>query len=86
MGISLAPNEPHSRQRKALAAAFTNNALLQQQVILQRHVDKLMVALKKMAAGKQSVNMADWCKCSLQFVCLSVCFSLSLVWFGLADG
>ncbi|KAG4436050.1 Zeaxanthin epoxidase, chloroplastic [Cadophora sp. M221] len=60
MGISLAPNEPHSRQRKALAAAFTNNALLQQQVILQRHVDKLMMALKKMAADKQSVNMADW--------------------------
>ncbi|KAK8062768.1 cytochrome P450 [Apiospora hydei] len=60
VGISLAPNEIHTRQRKALAAPFTNKALLQQESILQRHVDKFIAAMKTMANGGQAVNLADW--------------------------
>ncbi|KAK7959299.1 cytochrome P450 monooxygenase [Apiospora aurea] len=48
VGISLAPNEIHTRQRKALAAPFTKKALLQQECILQRHVDKFIAAMKTM--------------------------------------
>ncbi|KAK1975067.1 cytochrome P450 monooxygenase [Colletotrichum cereale] len=59
-GISLAPNEAHSRQRRALAYSFTNGALLQQQEILQRHVDKFIVALRKAARERRPVNFADW--------------------------
>lgn len=61
-GISLAPNEAHSRQRRALAYPFSNGALLQQQEILQRHVDKLIAALRKMAADRRPVDFSDWCK------------------------
>lgn len=60
-GISLANNEAHTRQRRALAAPFTNKALLQQQEILQVHVDKLIAALTTKAQNKEAVNMADWC-------------------------
>ncbi|KAK8137103.1 hypothetical protein PG984_005043 [Apiospora sp. TS-2023a] len=60
VGISLAPNEIHTRQRKALAAPFTNKALLQQESILQVHVDKFVAAMKKMAREGQAVNLANW--------------------------
>lgn len=60
-GISLAKNEEHTRQRRALAAPFTNRALLQQQGILQVHVDKLIAALTAKAQNKEAVNLADWC-------------------------
>ncbi|KAK7989992.1 hypothetical protein PG989_010307 [Apiospora arundinis] len=60
VGISLAPNEIHTRQRKALAAPFTNKALLQQESILQVHVDKFVAAMKKMATKGQAVNLANW--------------------------
>ncbi|KAK6863707.1 cytochrome P450 monooxygenase [Apiospora arundinis] len=60
VGISLAPNEIHTRQRKALAAPFTNKALLQQESILQVHVDKFIAAMKKMATEGQAVNLANW--------------------------
>lgn len=63
-GISLAPNEMHKRQRKALAPPFTNNALLQQQSTLQKHVDKFIAALKRMAAEGKEVNFSNWCKLS----------------------
>ncbi|KAI1854401.1 hypothetical protein JX265_012435 [Neoarthrinium moseri] len=59
-GISLAPNESHTRQRKALSAPFTNQALLQQQEILLLHVHKLIEVFKKMAASGQPANMANW--------------------------
>ena len=60
-GISLANNENHTRQRRALAAPFTNRALLQQQSILQSHVAKLMAALTTKAQNNESVNMSAWC-------------------------
>jgi cytochrome P450 len=61
-GISLAPSEVHSRQRKALAYPFSNGALLQQQEILQRHVGKLVDAVRRMAAENRPVNFSNWCE------------------------
>ncbi|PQE14396.1 Cytochrome P450 monooxygenase protein [Rutstroemia sp. NJR-2017a BBW] len=60
VGIGQAPNEVHSRQRRALAYPFSNRALLQQQDILQRHVDKLIATLKMMAIERRPVNLTDW--------------------------
>jgi cytochrome P450 len=61
-GISLANNEAHTRQRRALAAPFTNNALLQQEGILRLHVDKLMSAIRDKTKDGKPINMADWCR------------------------
>jgi cytochrome P450 len=62
-GISLANNVDHTRQRRALAAPFTNRALLQQQGILQVHVDKLIAALKAKARNNEAANLGEWCAC-----------------------
>jgi cytochrome P450 len=61
-GISLAPNESHARQRRAMAHVFSNTALLQQEEIMQSHVDKLVGRLKKMIAENRPVNFSNWCK------------------------
>jgi cytochrome P450 len=61
-GISLAPNEVHTRQPRALAHVFTNTALLQQQDIMRSHVDKLVEQMKKLSAENLPVNFSNWCK------------------------
>ena len=63
-GVSLALNEEHTRQRRALGYLFTNSALLQQEVLLRTHIHKLIAVFKKMAAGGQSVDFSSWCKSS----------------------
>lgn len=59
----MANNTEHTRQRRALAAPFTNRALLQQQGILQVHVDKLIAALRAKAQKNEAANLAEWCAC-----------------------
>lgn len=61
-GISLAPNEAHTRQRRALAHVFSNTALLQQEEIMRSHVDKLVGQLKKTIAENRPINFSNWCK------------------------
>lgn len=61
-GVSLALNEEHSRQRRALGYLFTNSALLQQESLLRLHVHKLVAVLKTMAAENRSVDFSSWCK------------------------
>ena len=61
-GVSLALNEEHTRQRRALGHLFTNSALLQQETILGLHVRKLVTVLKEMAAKNQPVDFSSWCK------------------------
>ncbi|PQE10636.1 Cytochrome P450 monooxygenase protein [Rutstroemia sp. NJR-2017a WRK4] len=60
-GISLAPNEVHTRQRRALAHVFTNTALLQQQDIIRSHVDKFVGKMKKMNTYTTFDMMGDLC-------------------------
>ncbi|KAG4417565.1 hypothetical protein IFR04_009295 [Cadophora malorum] len=59
-GVSLALDAEHSRQRRALGHLFTNTALLQEQDILQVHVEKLIGVLKTMAAEKKAVDCSSW--------------------------
>ncbi|KAM0794725.1 cytochrome P450 [Usnea florida] len=59
-GVSLALNEEHTRQRRALGHLFTNSALLQQETILRLHVRKLITVLKEMAAKTQPVDFSSW--------------------------
>ncbi|RYP28374.1 hypothetical protein DL767_007246 [Monosporascus sp. MG133] len=59
-GISLADNTNHSRQRRALAYPFSNTALLQQEPIIQLHVDKLIACMKAFAAEGKSVDFSSW--------------------------
>ncbi|KAI7909997.1 hypothetical protein M0657_008647 [Pyricularia oryzae] len=82
-GISLANNEEHTRQRRALAAPFTNRALLQQQDILRVHVDKLITALRAKARNKESVNMGEWYTYTTFDIIGDICFAEP---FGCLDG
>lgn len=61
-GVSLALNEHHTRQRRALGYLFTNTALLQQQGLVRVHALKLMEALKKLAAENRPIEFSSWCK------------------------
>lgn len=58
----MAPPETHGRQRNALGATFTNEALLTQEDILQLHTDRLMEVLKTHARDKEAINFSSWCK------------------------
>ncbi|KAL8387041.1 hypothetical protein RB595_010201 [Gaeumannomyces hyphopodioides] len=74
-GVSLANNADHTRQRRALAAPFTNRALLQQESILQLHVDKLMAALTARARRGEAVNLAEWFTYTTFDIIGDVCFA-----------
>ena len=63
-GVSLALDAEHSRQRRALGHLFTNTALLQEQDILQVHVEKLVGVLKTIATEKKAVDFSSWCEYS----------------------
>lgn len=58
----MAPPETHARQRNALGATFTNEALLTQEDILQLHTDRLMEVLKTHANEKKAINFSSWCR------------------------
>lgn len=61
-GVSMAPPETHARQRNALGATFTNEALLTQEDVLQLHTDRLMEVLRTHAREKKAINFSSWCK------------------------
>ena len=64
-GVSLAPPDTHTRQRNALGATFTNEALLTQEQYLQRHVDKFMGVLSQRADADKAIDFSNWCKSKL---------------------
>ncbi|KAJ8132033.1 hypothetical protein O1611_g1591 [Lasiodiplodia mahajangana] len=59
-GVSLAVNENHARQRKALGYLFTNSALLQLENLVVAHIHKLVNALSAAAAQNRAVDMSNW--------------------------
>lgn len=63
-GVSLAPPDTHTRQRNALGATFTNEALLTQEQYLQRHVYKFMDVLSQRAEADKAIDLSNWCKSS----------------------
>lgn len=56
----MADDDNHTRQRRALAHAFSQKALLEQESIIRGYVDLFVEKLKPFAANGQSVNMCDW--------------------------
>lgn len=50
-GLVTAPKEDHARLRRGLAAVFTTSALIQQEVIVQSHVDELIGAFSSACDG-----------------------------------
>ncbi|KAF2119808.1 cytochrome P450 [Lophiotrema nucula] len=59
-GVSLALNQEHARQRRALGHLFTNSALLQLEGLLLVHIQKFIAVLQSLAAKGESINASDW--------------------------
>ena len=62
VGVSLAMNKEHTRQRRALGYLFSNSALLHSESILHVHIQKFVALLGTMCTDGQAVDFADWCK------------------------
>lgn len=60
-GVSLAINQHHTRQRKALGCLFTNSALVRLENLVITHIHKLVEALHATAAKDQAVDVSNWC-------------------------
>ncbi|KAI0187910.1 cytochrome P450 [Xylaria flabelliformis] len=59
-GVSLALNEHHTRQRKALGYLFTNSALLQLETLVIVHIHKLVGALQAAATENRAIDVSNW--------------------------
>ncbi|KAI1348361.1 cytochrome P450 [Xylaria sp. FL0043] len=59
-GVSLAVNENHTRQRKALGYLFTNSALLQLESLVLVHIHKFIRALHAKADKNQAADVSNW--------------------------
>ncbi|THY15917.1 benzoate 4-monooxygenase cytochrome P450 [Aureobasidium pullulans] len=59
-GVSMAPPETHTRQRNALGATFTNEALLTQEGHLRVHVLKFMDKLGQCARDDEAIDFSNW--------------------------
>ncbi|OAG06908.1 averantin oxidoreductase [Paraphaeosphaeria sporulosa] len=58
--ISMADNETHARQRRALSHGFSQQALWGQEEIVQSFVTKLLDNVEAFAQEKKSFNIVDW--------------------------
>jgi cytochrome P450 len=58
--LTMADDENHARQRRTLAHAFSQKALLEQETIIRGYVDLLVAKLTPLAASGKAVNMCDW--------------------------
>jgi cytochrome P450 len=58
--LTMAPDTHHARQRRALAHAFSKQALLEQEPILRDYVDLFVRKLREMAHSGKSANMVSW--------------------------
>ncbi|KAI0148827.1 averantin oxidoreductase [Xylariaceae sp. FL1272] len=58
--LTMSDDETHSRQRRVLAHAFSQKALLEQEGIIRGYVDLLIAKLTPMAQSGEPVNMCNW--------------------------
>ncbi|KAF2466013.1 cytochrome P450 [Lindgomyces ingoldianus] len=58
--LTMAPDAHHARQRRALAHAFSKQALLEQEPILKGYVDLFVKRLREMAHRGEAANMVSW--------------------------
>lgn len=58
--LTMAPDIHHARQRRALAHAFSRQALLEQEPILKGYVNLFVQRLREMAHRGEAANMVSW--------------------------
>jgi cytochrome P450 len=58
--LTMADDENHARQRRALAHSFSTKALLEQEEIIQGYVSSLIKNLGRMADNSESFNLVNW--------------------------
>lgn len=58
--LTMAPDLHHARQRRALAHAFSKQALLEQEPILKGYVNLFVKRLREMAHRGEAANMVSW--------------------------
>lgn len=56
----MADDDNHARQRRALSHSFSQKALVEQEYIVKRYVDQLIVNMKRMDADNESFNLVNW--------------------------
>ncbi|KAH8157751.1 hypothetical protein CIB48_g10501 [Xylaria polymorpha] len=74
-GVSLAINQHHTRQRKALGYLFTNSALLQLENLVVVHIHKLVGALHANAAEDRAVDVSNWYSYTAFDIMGDLCFA-----------
>ncbi|KAL4738822.1 cytochrome P450 [Aspergillus similis] len=58
--LTMADDENHARQRRAMSHSFSERALKEQEYIIQHYVDIFIAKLKEMADHKQEFNLVNW--------------------------
>lgn len=58
--LTMAPDAHHARQRRALAHAFSKQALLEQEPILKDYVRLFVEKLRELAHKGEPANMVSW--------------------------
>jgi cytochrome P450 len=58
--ITMANDEDHARQRRALSHAFSTKALLEQEYIVKSYIDVFSKKMNEFAAKGETVDVTDW--------------------------
>ncbi|KAL4908682.1 hypothetical protein BDW74DRAFT_188583 [Aspergillus multicolor] len=58
--LTMADDENHARQRRAMSHSFSERALKEQEYIIQHYVDILIVKMKEMADRNEHFNLVNW--------------------------
>ena len=58
--LTMADDDNHARQRRALSHAFSQQALIQQEYIVMRYVNQFIVNLTSFAEKDEEFNLVNW--------------------------
>lgn len=59
--LTMADDDNHARQRRALSHSFSQKALSEQEYIVKRYVDQLLSNMHRMAANDEEFNLVSPC-------------------------
>ena len=57
--LTMADDDNHARQRRALSHSFSQKALVEQEYIVKRYVDQLMQNMHRMAVKDEQFNLVS---------------------------
>jgi cytochrome P450 len=60
LDLLTADRPTHIRQRRLLSHAFSENALREQESILQSYVTKLIIQLEARRSSSQPIDLVEW--------------------------